>query len=270
MLSRIIQPLRGLFGGTARGTSASDLSSSLVTPTWINSYRGRKRRLRKHIELTTKVLEIGPLARPIAPKQEGYSSFSVDNTNRDGLLRRYAGHVGFNAEKVEEVDFIWSSGDLADAVSIEHHGTFEVIVLSHVLEHLPDPISFLNSCAKLLKDGGYVTLALPDKRHCFDLFRPFTTTGQWLAAFRQKSTFHDDVALFDYATLAVAKHGELAWSNSRHKIRDITFLNMSLEAAYERFFGDQARSPTATRTATLLCSPLRASRCWRRNAMQLG
>ncbi|MDR6899997.1 hypothetical protein J2W52_001612 [Rhizobium miluonense] len=78
------------------------------------------------------------------------------------------------------------------------------------------------------------------------------------------------MALFDYATLAVAKHGELAWSNSRHKIRDITFLNMSLEAAYERFFGDQARSPTATRTATLLCSPLRASRCWRRNAMQLG
>ncbi len=49
----------------------------------------------------------------------------------------------------------------------------------------------------------------------------------------------------DYATLAVAKHGRLSWKDSRHKARDITFLNMSLEAAYARFFGDQTGSSTS-------------------------
>ncbi len=188
------------------------------------------------------MLEIGPLARPIAPKAQGYNVVTVDYADRETLIKHYA-HVGFSADSFEEVDFLWSSGDLADAISVEHHGTFEVIVLSHVLEHLPDPISFLNSCAKLLKAGGYVTLALPDKRYCFDLFRPLTTTGQWLAAFRQKPTFHNDAALFDYATLAVAKNGELAWSTSKNKARDITFVHMSLEAAYARFFGGQPRNP---------------------------
>ena len=242
MLSRIFKPIRGLFGGTARGTSASDLSSSLVTPSWINPYRDRQRRLRKHITLTTKVLEIGPLARPIAPRSKGYNSYTVDNMDRNGLLRQYSGHRGFNPECVEEVDFVWSSGDLAEAVSEEHHGTFEVIVLSHVLEHLPDPIGFLNSAAKLLKAGGYVTLALPDKRYCFDLFRPLTTTGQWLSALRQKNAFHDHVALFDYSSMAVAKRGRIAWVDDRHKARDLTFVKMTIESAYAQFFGDEARN----------------------------
>lgn len=242
MLSRILGPFRRLFGEAALGTTASDLSPSLVTPSWINPYRSRKRRLRKHIGLTTKVLEIGPLARPIAPKREGYNSYTVDNMDRDGLLAQYA-HAHYDPESIEEVDFVWNAGDLADAVSEEHHATFEVIVLSHVLEHLPDPIGFLNSCSRLLKPGGIVTVALPDKRHCFDLFRPVTTTGQWLTAFRQKATAHNDLALFDYATLAVAKHGELSWPDSRHAARDLTFLNMSLESAYARFFADDARRP---------------------------
>lgn len=242
MLSRIYTSIRQLFGGTARGTLASDLSPSLVTPSWINPYQSRGRRLRKHISQTTKVLEIGPLARPLAPKSKGFNAFTVDKMDRAGLLRQYA-YAGYDPDSIEDVDFVWSSGDLADSVSDEHHGTFEVIVLSHVLEHLPNPIGFLNSCARLLKPGGYVTLALPDKRHCFDLFRPITTIGQWLSAFRQNPTFHSDVVLFDYATLAAAKCAELAWSDPKHKVRDLTFLNMSLEDAHARYFADHVHTP---------------------------
>ncbi|MGV1756072.1 class I SAM-dependent methyltransferase [Rhizobium sp. A22-96] len=241
MLFRLYGSIRELFGGTVRGTSANDLSPTLVTPSWVKPRQNRSRRLRQYINETTKVLEIGPLARPIAPKRKGYNAYIVDNMDREGLLRQYA-HAGYDPSSIEEVDFVWSSGDLADVVPEEHHATFEVIVLSHVLEHMPNPLAFFSSCARLLKPGGYVTLALPDKRHCFDLFRPVTTTAQWLAAFRAKTTAHNEISLFDYATLAVARRAEIAWDRSKHKTQDLTFLNMNIESAYARYFSGGDRN----------------------------
>lgn len=193
--------------------------------------------MQQHINRATKVLEVGPLARPTAPKRDGFNAFYVDNMDREGLIRQYA-HVGYHPDSIEEVDFVWQTGDLADAVPEQHHATFDVVVLSHALEHLPNPIAFLNSCARLLKPGGYVTLALPDKRHCFDLFRPVSTTGEWLAAFRGKQALHSIVSLFDFATLAVARQSQLSWNNSKHTVADLTFLNMSVQQAYARFFAD--------------------------------
>jgi SAM-dependent methyltransferase len=44
------------------------------------------------------------------------------------------------------------------------HGNFDVIILSHVLEHVSDPASFLKSAANLLKPGGYIYIELPGYR----------------------------------------------------------------------------------------------------------
>jgi SAM-dependent methyltransferase len=236
MSLRFFRSLRRRAKRAVLGTTESDLSSALVTPTPIKRRAGRRHIwMQQHIGRDTKVLEVGPLARPTAPKRAGFNAFYVDNMDRDELIRRYA-HTGYDPDSIEEVDFVWRSGDLADAIPEEHHATFEVIVLSHTLEHLPNPIAFLNSCSKLLIPGGYVTLALPDKRYCFDLFRPVSTTGEWLAAFRGKQMLHTDASLFDFATLAVARQAELSWNSSKHTTADLTFLNMTVGQAYARFF----------------------------------
>ena len=43
--------------------------------------------------------------------------------------------------------------------SAEH---FDAITLSHVLEHVPDPISFLGDCLRILKPGGTIIVSTPN------------------------------------------------------------------------------------------------------------
>jgi SAM-dependent methyltransferase len=42
--------------------------------------------------------------------------------------------------------------------------SFDAITLSHVIEHLPDPVATLRECARLLRPGGCVALATPNTR----------------------------------------------------------------------------------------------------------
>ena len=51
-------------------------------------------------------------------------------------------------------------GDL-DALRAEP--TFDLIIMHHVLEHLPDPQSILRQCAERLKRGGTLIICVPNR-----------------------------------------------------------------------------------------------------------
>lgn len=46
---------------------------------------------------------------------------------------------------------------------------FNWTVSSHVMEHVPDPIGWLSEIFEVLKPGAVLSLALPDKKFCFDV-----------------------------------------------------------------------------------------------------
>lgn len=58
---------------------------------------------------------------------------------------------------------------------------FDYVILCHVLEHVPEPIRFLNDVGALLRPGGVLLLAVPDKRQTLDASRPSTTIDHLLA-----------------------------------------------------------------------------------------
>ncbi|MFZ0711036.1 MAG: class I SAM-dependent methyltransferase [Terrimicrobiaceae bacterium] len=43
-----------------------------------------------------------------------------------------------------------------------HQGQFDIVALSHVLEHIQEPVSWLKSIHRVLRVGGYVALAQPN------------------------------------------------------------------------------------------------------------
>ena len=86
-----------------------------------------------------------------------------------------------------------------------------------MIEHTPDLIAFLNSAAALLKVDGVVTLAIPDKRYCFDYFQPLTTTGQLLAAHAEQRSRHTRRIAFDHRAYAVKNGGVGAWGQQPTK-----------------------------------------------------
>ena len=75
------------------------------------------------------------------------------------------------------------------------------MISSHNFEHSPNPIRFLQGCGKVLKPGGVLSMALPDKRACFDYFRPHTTLGQWLEAFFAERERPTPAQVFDQDSL---------------------------------------------------------------------
>jgi len=112
-------------------------------------------------------LEIGPSHRPIAPKRSGFNVRILDHLDASGLRAKYADH-GVDTSAIEEVDYIWRGEPLEQLVGGVR---FQWIVASHVIEHVPDLIGFLNSCERILAHGGLLSLAVPDKRYCFDCQR---------------------------------------------------------------------------------------------------
>ena len=57
---------------------------------------------------------------------------------------------------------------------------FDYVILCHVIEHIPNPIGYIKDLHNLLKDGGVIIIACPDKRRTSDSSRPSTTIDHLL------------------------------------------------------------------------------------------
>lgn len=135
----------------------------------------RSKLLLSHVNRDGRGLEIGPSLSPLAPKKSGFDVVVVDHLDQAGLIEKYSAQ-GLDTSRIEEVDHVWKGEALSELTG----ETFAWILASHVLEHLPDPISFLGQCP--LNADGCLALALPDKRYCFDRFRPPSTVGSMIDA----------------------------------------------------------------------------------------
>lgn len=149
--------------------------------------------LRDGIGKNSDVLEIGPYFNPIAPRRDGYRVTTIDVFDADELRTRAAADPNLGPTRVpaiEDVDLVGSACDLAD-LTVAKYGAgrkYDWILSSHNFEHLPDPIRFLRQCAAVLGGQGTLRMAVPDKRFCFDHFRPISDVSEWLEAFHGRRT----------------------------------------------------------------------------------
>jgi predicted SAM-dependent methyltransferase len=159
-------------------------------------------------------LEVGPSHNPIAPKKLGYKTEIVDHLDKAGLIDKYSGHVGLgvNIENIEEVDFIWKGEPLSELIGKTQH--YDWIIASHVIEHVPDLLTFLQQCENLLKPEGALSLVIPDKRYCFDHLKSSSSTGEVLDAFESKRVCPSPGQVFDHFANACKKNGKIAWDDS--------------------------------------------------------
>jgi len=174
------------------------------------------------------ILEIGPSHCPIAPKSAGWKTHVVDHVDQEGLRAKYA-ELGVDVAPIETVDTVWHGGPLDEAIPAELLGRFDTLIASHVIEHIPDFISFLKSAERLLAPPGLVSLAIPDPRYCFDYFKPRSTTGDVLEAYAMRRTSHGIRALWNHAAYAVNMDGTGAWG--QHPVSQPRFMAPFSDAA---------------------------------------
>lgn len=150
----------------------------------------RREEILRHIGIGTRGIEVAPWHNPIIPTGGERQVVVLDVLDRPTLIARAEQDPAIDRSMVQhigEVDLVGSACDIAD-LAIERFGAdvqFDFVVSSHNLEHLPDPVRFLRACETLLAPGGVVAMAVPDKRACFDFFRPQSGTGELLQAFHE-------------------------------------------------------------------------------------
>jgi predicted SAM-dependent methyltransferase len=66
--------------------------------------------------------------------------------------------------------------------------SLDFVVANHVLEHLINPIRFLEQCFQVLKLGGLLYLGLPDKRRIFDRYRRRTPLSDLIVRYETGET----------------------------------------------------------------------------------
>jgi len=147
----------------------------------------RRDAILKHVTKLQRGIEVGPWFSPLAPKREGFNCLALDVFDTETLREtaRRDPHVpNDRIEFIEPVDIIGTSTNIETVIAERNLlGTFDYVISSHNFEHLPNPIKFLQGCGVVLKENGYLSMAVPDKRTCFDYFRPHTTLGAWIEAF---------------------------------------------------------------------------------------
>ncbi|MCH7803350.1 MAG: methyltransferase domain-containing protein [Acidobacteria bacterium] len=171
----------------------------------------RKEKVLRHINKNGHGVEIGPSHSPVAPKKEGYKVHIIDHMSREQLIAKYKDHH-VNLENIEEVDFVWRGENYSELTGKDKY--YDWIIASHVIEHTPDLLGFLNDCDTILKDDGVISLAVPDKRYCFDHYRPITGISQIIDSHFQKTIIHTPGTVAEYYLNVVSKAGNIAWDSS--------------------------------------------------------
>lgn len=122
-------------------------------------------------------LEIGALSRPFIKRPE-HDVIYADFTTTDVLREKYRDDPGVVIDDIVEVTAVLDGCTLAEAVG----QNVDYVVASHVVEHVPNLIGWLNELTALLNEGGEIRLVVPDKRFTFDYLRAKTRLADVLYA----------------------------------------------------------------------------------------
>jgi SAM-dependent methyltransferase len=153
--------------------------------------------------------EIGPLASPIVRRSEGPIRYA-DHSSTAALRAKYQDH-GWDTAEIVDVDVDLSGRTTSEALGAS---SVDYLLASHVIEHVPDPAGWLQDLHRALRPQGLVSLVIPDKRYCFDVRRPESTTGELVDALLSRRTNPTLKQVYDFWALYCAVDSAAVWSGA--------------------------------------------------------
>jgi SAM-dependent methyltransferase len=126
-----------------------------------------------------KGIEIGPLDHPLVLKAQGDVRY-VDYADAAFLRHKYRDDPNVDTAAIPEIDAVWGDSTVAEALGAAH--AFDYALASHVVEHVPDLITWLDELHAVLKPGATLRLAVPDRRYTFDFMRHDSAVSEAVTA----------------------------------------------------------------------------------------
>jgi SAM-dependent methyltransferase len=141
-------------------------------------------------------IEIGALNRPLRVPR-GATVKYVDRSPVAALRTEYQ---ELGADRLVEADII----DDGERLTTIGDRSLDFVIANHFVEHCQDPIGALANMLRVLKEGGVLYLAVPDKRYSPDRDRPVTSNEHLLRDHREgplwsrRQHFEEWVRLWDH------------------------------------------------------------------------
>jgi SAM-dependent methyltransferase len=122
-------------------------------------------------------IEIGALHNPLRVPNDAHVKY-VDRLCVEELRKHYP--------ELNNVDLV-PVDILADGERLQTIGdrTQDFVIANHFIEHCANPILAMENMLRVLKSGGILYIALPDKRQCFDVGRSETSFEHLLKDYRE-------------------------------------------------------------------------------------
>jgi SAM-dependent methyltransferase len=112
-------------------------------------------------------IEIGALHQPLKLPPGARVKY-VDRMNAADLHRQYVELADVTLVETDIID----NGESLDRIP---DGSQDFVVANHFIEHCQNPILTIRNLLRVLRIGGVVYMAVPDKRFTFDVDRPCTS-----------------------------------------------------------------------------------------------
>jgi SAM-dependent methyltransferase len=153
------------------------------------------------------VMEIGPLNKPFIRKDETNVIY-VDHADTATLRQKYAVGHGFDPAEIVDVDAVWGRNSLADCLDGRK---VDYVIASHVVEHVPDLITWLKELSSILNESGEIRLVVPDKRFTFDYTRRPTEMPEVIEAYVRRARRPQLWNILDHVLNVRSVDGHAAW-----------------------------------------------------------
>ena len=179
-------------------------------------------RLRLTRHLVGAGLELGPGHHPWVTPFTGVSVAYVDRwepTSNQVLFPELGADATFPMPDIRAHFDVDGLGPIDD-------GSQDFVIASHVLEHLANPLRFLDEIHRVLRPGGLFLFFLPDKRRTFDADRRTTPLEHLIQEYRTGVNEVDDDHIVEFL-LSTSPHelpvSENAWPDviRRHRQRSV-------------------------------------------------
>lgn len=156
----------------------------------------------KIIKNKDRILEFGPLVRPLFTKQQNPKIFFADVKSTDDIKKLYTSNdylkstgIIVDVDSIVDIDYV-IKGDYKN--TFKNIEKFDVVVLSHVVEHMPDILYFFDDILNVLKKDGKLVIIYPDAKYCFDHFRNGTSFIDAYDVYKNKKANYNGVFDFTY------------------------------------------------------------------------
>jgi SAM-dependent methyltransferase len=138
-------------------------------------------------------IEIGALHSPLKVPSHARIRY-LDRMPTNLLKQTYPELLQHNLVEVDIVD----DGEILSSVP---DTSVDFIIANHMIEHCQNPIFSLKNWLRVVKPGGILYIAVPDKRHTFDCERPVTTLEHLLRDYTEGPGWSKNAHFEEWARL---------------------------------------------------------------------